>query len=60
MIKVNWNAAIDKINKRIGIGIIVQDHEGVVLAAGSTTKIFLVEACIAEALATVHVLKFNL
>jgi hypothetical protein len=44
IIKVNWDAAIDKTKERIGIGIIVQDHEGAVLASCSTTKIFLVEA----------------
>jgi hypothetical protein len=33
MYKVNWDAAVDKKNGHIGLGIVVRDYEGVVLAA---------------------------
>jgi hypothetical protein len=51
MYKVNWDAAVDKKNGHIGLGIVVRDYEGVVLAARSTTKNFLVEPVVAEVLA---------
>jgi hypothetical protein len=35
--KVNWDVAIDSPNRRIGIDIIVRDHEGCVIVARSTT-----------------------
>lgn len=31
VLKVNWDAAMDKQNKKMGIGVIVRDHEGGVL-----------------------------
>jgi hypothetical protein len=40
MYKVNWDATVDKKNGRIGLGIVVRDYEGVVLAEQSTTKNF--------------------
>jgi len=58
MINVNWDAVIDKTHGHIGIDFIVRDHEGAGLAACSTTKIFLVEAAVAEALAAVHTVEF--
>jgi hypothetical protein len=54
MIKVNWDAAINKTHGRI----IVWDHEGTVLAACSNIKIFLVEACVTETLVVVHAVEF--
>jgi hypothetical protein len=42
----------------LGLTFIVRDREGAVLAACSTTKIFLVEAVVAEALAAVHAVEF--
>jgi hypothetical protein len=54
MIKVNWDAAINKTHGRI----IVWDHEGIVLVACSIIKIFLVEACVTETLVVVHAVEF--
>lgn len=36
--KVNWDVAIDKVNGHMGMGVIVQDHEGHVLVAKSFTQ----------------------
>jgi ribonuclease HI len=54
MYKVNWDAAVDKKNGHIGLGIVVRDYEGVVLAAWSTTKNFLANHFVAEALLAFH------
>jgi hypothetical protein len=58
MIKVNWDAAIDKTNGRIGIAIIVWEHERAILAACNTTKTLLVEAVVVEVLIVVHAVEF--
>jgi ribonuclease HI len=57
MYKVNWDATVDKKNGRIGLGIVVRDYEGVVLAERSTTNNFLVEPVMAEALAAFHAIE---
>lgn len=47
-VKVIWGAIVDKVKQRMGIGIIVINHEGSVLAAMSASqpsvmlKVFLV------------------
>jgi hypothetical protein len=46
--KVNWDVAIDSPNRRIGIDIIVRDHEGCVIVARSTTNFVIVEPVTAE------------
>jgi hypothetical protein len=38
MFKITWNVVVDKGLGRIGIGIIVRDHDGSILAACGTTK----------------------
>jgi hypothetical protein len=58
IIKVNWNATIDKTHGRIGIAIIIWDYEGAVLVAYNTTKTLLVEAVVAEVLTAVHAVEF--
>jgi ribonuclease HI len=57
MYKVDWDAAVDKKNGRIGLGIVVQDYEGVVLAARSTTKNFLANHVVVEALVAFHAIE---
>jgi hypothetical protein len=52
--KVNWDVVVDTKHEWIGIGIIVRDYEGIVLAARSTTGNFLVEHVVAEALTTLQ------
>jgi len=51
MVKFNWDVAMDKSHGSIGISIVVQDHEGIVLGAHSTTRNILVEPAVAKALA---------
>lgn len=57
-LKINWDVAVDKGHGRIGVGIIVRDHEGFVLAAHSTTKNILVEPVVAKALAALYAVNF--
>lgn len=56
--KVNWDVAIDTLNKCIGIGI-VWDHEGYALVAKSITKFAIMELVVVEALAVLHATKFS-
>jgi hypothetical protein len=56
MYKVNWDAAVDQKNERIGIGIVVRNHEGVVLAERSTTKSVMVKLVLSEVLVGVFML----
>jgi ribonuclease HI len=58
MIKVNWEAIVDKKHGRIGIGIIAHDCKWQVLLARSTTQNFVVEPIVAEALAALHTVIF--
>jgi hypothetical protein len=37
IIKINWNAGLDKSNGRVGLGMIAGDYKGFVLAARSIT-----------------------
>jgi hypothetical protein len=37
-VKVNWNATVDKDNRKMGIGMIIRDYEGKVLATLSAPK----------------------
>jgi hypothetical protein len=39
MVKINWNVAIDNLNKKIGVGVIARDDEGWVLAFMCTTML---------------------
>jgi hypothetical protein len=49
--KVNWDTAIDGQGRCIGIGVIVWDHNGVVLAMLSETMTSIKDPTTAEALA---------
>ncbi|XP_059442086.1 uncharacterized protein LOC132174450 [Corylus avellana] len=49
--KVNCDAALDLRNGRIGLGVLVRDHEGQVKAARSVTKSGFLEPTAAEAMA---------
>lgn len=56
---MNWDVAIDSPNRRIGIGIIMWDHEGCVNVARSITNFVIVEPVIAEALSALQTVGFN-
>jgi hypothetical protein len=51
VIKLNWDAAIDKNNQRMGIGIIARDHNGNIVAAFVATRLYITDPSSAEALA---------
>lgn len=50
--KVNWDAAVNFVNRRMGIEIVVRDNERHVRIARSLTKLGNLEPVVAEALAT--------
>ena len=49
--KINWDAAIDRCKKLMGIGIVVRDFTGDVVATQSTMKAYVCDPVVAEALA---------
>jgi ribonuclease HI len=51
VIKLNWDAAIDKNNQRMGIGIIARDHNRNIVAAFVATRLYITDPSSAEALA---------
>jgi hypothetical protein len=57
--KVNWDAAIDSINKCMGVSAIVRDYQGIVIAARSYTLGFISKPVVAEAIAALHVVEFS-
>jgi ribonuclease HI len=57
--KVNWDAAVDSVNGRMGIGIVVRDYEGHVIAARSVTIMGNLEPIAAEALAAFQATNFS-
>lgn len=59
MNKVNRDVVVEKTHGRIGIGIVMQDNEGVVLAAHSTTRNIFIEPAVAKALAAWHAADFS-
>jgi ribonuclease HI len=53
-LKLNWGAAVNKQSKRMGIGIIVRDEEGVFVAAMAKVLPSFNDPTVAEALAAWH------
>ncbi|KAH7575778.1 hypothetical protein JRO89_XS02G0217900 [Xanthoceras sorbifolium] len=56
--KVNMDAAVDVSGLRIGLGFVIRDGHGLVLAAGSQPLHLYVSPQIAEALAILQVVRF--
>ncbi|KAK1550678.1 hypothetical protein Q3G72_022938 [Acer saccharum] len=56
--KVNTDATVDLVNGKVGIGVIIKDNLGDVLASSSQPVMALLYAAIAEALATYRGLVF--
>lgn len=50
-IKVNWDAYVASKGKRIGIGLIMRDHEGGVIAMLCETKAYVQDPAAVEAIA---------
>jgi len=50
--KINWDAAIDKPHKILGVGVIVRDSASEVLVAMSTSTRYITNQIMAEAYAT--------
>jgi hypothetical protein len=48
-IKINWDVFLDMLRKRIGVGVVARDHEGVLVSAMCATKDFIIEPTTVEA-----------
>jgi hypothetical protein len=51
VIKLNWDAAVDKEGKKMGVGIIARDYHGAILAVFVASRLFITVPTTAEALA---------
>lgn len=56
-LKINWDAAIDVVGKRMGIGFIVRDHAGGVMVSMVATKRNVSDPTTAEAIAAWTIVK---
>ncbi|XP_059441722.1 uncharacterized protein LOC132174026 [Corylus avellana] len=59
LVKMNWDAAVDSKQGKIGLGCIARTSNGAFLAAQSMTKMFRTEPAVAEALATSYAVIFS-
>jgi ribonuclease HI len=59
VIKVNWDAAVDGKQKRIGLGAIARDHEDGVLAMMSESMDYIQDPATVEALAARRAVEFS-
>jgi ribonuclease HI len=57
-VKINWDAAVDSVNRRMGIGVIVRDHTREVIATISAPKNYITALDIAEAVAALKAVTF--
>lgn len=57
-VKINWDAAVDSVNRRMGIGVIVRDHTREVIATISAPKNYITAPDIAEAVAALKAVTF--
>jgi ribonuclease HI len=55
--KVNWDAAVGKQAGRIGLGAVIRNHRGEMVAARSLTRVGLLEPAAAEAVAAIVVIQ---
>jgi hypothetical protein len=49
--KVNWDAAVEKNNKKMGIGALVRDHEEAVLAAMRAPRPYICDPIVVDIVA---------
>jgi ribonuclease HI len=59
IVKINWDAAVDLKNGRIGLGCIARNSDGVFLAGRSITKEATVDPTTAEAIAAIYAVIFG-
>jgi hypothetical protein len=59
VLKTNWDAAVDGKRRKIGIGVIVRNHEGGVIAMMSKTINFIQDPVTVETLATRRAVEFS-
>ncbi|XP_059436609.1 uncharacterized protein LOC132169617 [Corylus avellana] len=52
--KANWDVAIDKLNERVGIGVVLRDEKGQVIATMCKTRMGILELAMGEAYAAYH------
>ena len=60
IIKVNWDAAVDGGRKMIGMGAIMRDSDGKVMATMCDTMILIQDPVLAKALAAIRAIKLCL
>lgn len=48
-VKANWDAALEKETKKMGIGVIVRDSKGGVFVTFSSPKAFIIDLAVAKA-----------
>jgi hypothetical protein len=57
-LKANWDAALDRNGRRMGVGLIVHDHKGRVVVALYAPRLYVHDHTTAEALAAWHLAEF--
>ncbi|GLT53802.1 hypothetical protein SLA2020_270480 [Shorea laevis] len=57
--KINWDAAIDKSRRIMGVGVIVRDGEGEVVAALHSSQMGIMDPATAEAYAAWKAVQFG-
>jgi hypothetical protein len=58
-VKINWDAAVDNSNRKMGIGAIVRDNIGEALATLSASKDYISEPVATETTLALRVAVFN-
>ncbi|XP_018853114.2 uncharacterized protein LOC109015083 [Juglans regia] len=60
LFKMNWDASVDKFRGRIGIGVIIRDHKGLMIAALRMSRPLYPDPTLAEACGAYEATKFGL
>jgi hypothetical protein len=58
-VKINWDAAVNKTKKKMGIGVIIRDCKGDVRATLAEPKDYIIAPDVAEAMAALRSEKFS-
>jgi hypothetical protein len=58
-VKVNWDAAVDKNKRNMGVGDIIRDRMGEVLTTLSTPKDYIIDPNLAEAMSALRAVTFS-